>query len=101
MLSGKRVCFSILEILMQEFVIPSMSCGGCASRITQTLLNLDAGARVDVDLPSKTVRVESNQESANVETALKQAGYPPVEIRSVARSTTAGAGSKRGGCCCG
>ena len=84
---------------MKEFLIPSMSCGGCASRITQTLHNLDASARVAVDLPNKTVRVDSNQASAIIEAALKEAGYPPIEIESVAKPATAGTGTRRGGCC--
>ncbi|MEO8389906.1 heavy-metal-associated domain-containing protein [Polaromonas sp.] len=86
---------------MQEFLIPSMTCGGCASRITQTLHNLDANAMVEVDLPNKTVRVDSSQESAAVEAALKGAGYPPVEVQSVAIPATAGTGTRRSGCCCG
>lgn len=86
---------------MQAFVIPSMSCGGCASRITQAIHSLDANAKVQVDLPKKTVRVDSSQERAGVEAALKKAGYPPVEVRSAAGSTSAGAGAKRSGCCCG
>ncbi|CAN5817594.1 hypothetical protein BH11PSE13_BH11PSE13_21250 [soil metagenome] len=86
---------------MQEFVIPSMSCGGCASRITQTLHHLDAGAKVEVDLSNKKLRVDSNQESASIEAALKVAGYPPLEIQSVAKPATTGAGTRRSGCCCG
>ena len=101
MMSGMRLCLSLLECLMQEFFIPSMSCGGCASRITQTLHNLDASARVAVDLPNKTVRVDSNQESASIEAALKEAGYPPIEIESIAKPETAGTGKRRSGCCCG
>lgn len=101
MVSGMRLCFSFLEFLMQEFFIGSMSCGGCASRITQTLHKLDAGATVEVDLPSKTVRVDSNQESANIEAALKEAGYPPLGIESVAKPATTGVGTRRSGCCCG
>lgn len=84
---------------MQQFIIPSMSCGGCASRIAQTIHKLDADARVEVDLPHKTVRVDSNQEKAIVEAALKEAGYPPADVQSVANSAAAGAGARRSGCC--
>lgn len=101
MMLGMRLCLSLLEFLMQEFLIPSMSCGGCASRIIQTLHNLDAGARVEVDLPNKTVRVESSQESAAVDAALKGAGYPPVKVQSIVKPASAGAGTRRSGCCCG
>lgn len=86
---------------MQTFVIPSLSCGGCASRISQTLYNLDAGARVEVDIPNNTVRVDSNQQSASIEVALKEAGYPPIEIESGTKRDTAVTGTRRSGCCCG
>lgn len=62
---------------MQEFVIQSMSCGGCASRIAQAVKNLDAQAKIEVDLPSRTVRIESTEDRAAVTEALTEAGYPP------------------------
>lgn len=62
---------------MQEFVIQSMSCGGCASRITQAVKNLDAKATIEVDLPTKIVRVDSAKDRASVTAALTEAGYPP------------------------
>lgn len=62
---------------MQEFVIQSMSCGGCASRIAQAVKNLDAKAKIEVDLPTKTLRVDSTEDRASVTAALTEAGYPP------------------------
>ena len=62
---------------MQEFVIQSMSCGGCASRIAQAVRNLDATAKIEVDLPTRTVRIDSAEDRASVIAALTEAGYPP------------------------
>lgn len=62
---------------MQEFVIQSMSCGGCASRIAQVVKKLDAKAKIEVDLPTKTVRIDSTEDRASVTAALTEAGYPP------------------------
>jgi copper chaperone len=62
---------------MQEFVIQSMSCGGCASRIAQAVKNLDATAKIEVDLPTKTVRVDGAEDRASLTAALTEAGYPP------------------------
>ena len=62
---------------MQEFVIQSMSCGGCASRITQVVKNLDAQAKIEVDLPTKMLRIDSTKDRASLTAALTQAGYPP------------------------
>ena len=50
---------------MQEFVIQSMSCGGCASRITQVVKNLDAQAKIEVDLPTKMLRIDSVEDRAS------------------------------------
>ena len=85
---------------MQEFAIPSMSCGGCASRITQTIKNLDTDAKIEVDLANKTVRIDSSQQRASVAAALKEAGYPPVEIQTGASSAATRAEPARGGGCC-
>ncbi|MDN6886667.1 heavy metal-associated domain-containing protein [Variovorax sp. NFACC27] len=62
---------------MQEFVIQSMSCGSCASRIAQAVKNLDATAKIEVDLPAKTLRVDSAEDRESVTAALTEAGYPP------------------------
>ena len=62
---------------MQEFEIQSMSCGGCASRIAQAVKNLDAKAKIEVDLPNKMVRIETTEDRACVTSALTEAGYPP------------------------
>ncbi len=89
---------------MEEFVIPSMSCGGCASRITKVISKLDASVRVEVDVLTKKVRVESSQSRALIATALKDAGYAPNESPPVAqpvRVVAASAAPVRGGCCCG
>jgi len=62
---------------MQEFVIQSMSCGGCASRVAQAVKKLDAQAKIEVDLSSRTVRIESTEDRVAVTKALTEAGYPP------------------------
>jgi copper chaperone len=77
MSSLKLGSLSIKESLMQEFVIQSMSCGGCASRIAQAVKNLDATAKIEVDLPTRTVRIDSAEDRASVIAALAEAGYPP------------------------
>lgn len=62
---------------MFEFNVQAMSCGHCASTITQALKQLDPQARVEVDLDGKKVRVESNEDQASLAEALTEAGYPP------------------------
>lgn len=62
---------------MIEFTINDMTCGHCASVITRTVRDLDASAKVDIDLAHKKVQVESTQDRASLVDALTEAGYPP------------------------
>jgi copper chaperone len=61
---------------MIELHVEKMTCGGCASRVTRAVLAVDDAARVNVNLKSKTVQVESDLDSDTVASAITQAGYP-------------------------
>jgi len=61
---------------MIELTLPTMTCGHCVKTVTSTLQRLDADARVSVDLPSQTVRIETTQPPEAVRTALAEEGYP-------------------------
>ncbi|HSV48641.1 MAG TPA: heavy-metal-associated domain-containing protein [Ramlibacter sp.] len=62
---------------MLEFKLPAMSCGHCASSVTEAVKSVDPQARVEVDLESKQVKVESTGDRASLAQALTDAGYPP------------------------
>ena len=70
-------CLRIPEEPMFEFHVPDLSCGHCARAVTEALQSLDAGAKVDVDLEKKSVRVETTSDEQAVAAALAEAGYPP------------------------
>ena len=59
-----------------EFNIPDMSCGHCVGVITKTVQQLDADAKISIDLPAKKVTVETAQDRQTVADALAEAGYP-------------------------
>lgn len=59
-----------------EFNVPDMSCGHCVGAITKTLQQLDADAKISIDLPAKKVTVETTQDRQTVADALAEAGYP-------------------------
>ena len=63
---------------MIEFEVQAMSCGHCVSTVTETIKEVDPLAKVEVDLASKKVRVESSEGRARLAEALSEAGYPPV-----------------------
>lgn len=62
---------------MIEFKLPDMSCGHCASTVTQACKLVDPGAKVNVDLDNKVVRIDSTEDASEFTAALAEAGYPP------------------------
>lgn len=61
---------------MIEFDVQAMSCGHCASTVTETIKLVDPQAKVEVDLDNKKVKVESGKDRASIAGALTEAGYP-------------------------
>lgn len=62
--------------------LPSMHCGGCVRGVTALLHTLDPQALIEVDLPTKTLRVETITATEAVVHALAQAGHPPKVARA-------------------
>ena len=60
---------------MISFQVQDMTCGGCAASVKRALQGLDANARVDVDLTSKLVKVDTAAPLAAVKIAVQDAGY--------------------------
>ncbi|MDB5855324.1 MAG: heavy-metal-associated protein [Herminiimonas sp.] len=61
---------------MYELKVNGMSCGGCANSVRRTVQAIDASAKVDVDLPTKTVRVATTASLEAISAAITEAGYP-------------------------
>jgi copper chaperone CopZ len=61
---------------MTTFNVPDMSCGHCRSAITKAVHGLDPAARIDFDMEARRISVESVAETARVQSALTEAGYP-------------------------
>jgi len=61
---------------MIELTLPNMTCGHCVKTVTSTVQKLDGQARVQIDLPSQTVRIESTQPAEAIRQALAEEGYP-------------------------
>ncbi|TFW06895.1 copper chaperone [Oxalobacteraceae bacterium OM1] len=60
---------------MYELQVEGMSCQHCVSVITKSVQDVDHGAKVDVDLGSKKVRVVSELPVERFESAIQEAGY--------------------------
>jgi copper chaperone len=65
------------EINVIELNLPDMSCGHCASAVAQACKQVDPAAKVEVDLDTKRVKIDSAEETAAFADALSEAGYPP------------------------
>jgi copper chaperone len=61
---------------MYELQVEGMTCGGCANSVKRSVQALDNNAKVEVDLASKKVRIETGADIAKVTSALDEAGYP-------------------------
>jgi copper chaperone len=60
---------------MYELQVEGMSCEGCVRSVTKSVQSVDCNARVEVDLASKTVRVETQASLDRVKSAISDAGY--------------------------
>lgn len=61
---------------MYELRVGGMTCGGCASRVTKAVQSLDVTAKVNVDLQSKSVYVDTRIPVVSVQSIITDAGYP-------------------------
>lgn len=60
---------------MLKLKVPEMSCGHCASTVEKAVKSVDPAARVDVDLGSSTVSVETSADENAICEVIRSAGY--------------------------
>lgn len=63
-----------------KLAIPDMSCGHCKATVERTIIDLDSGADVIVDLETRTAVVKTTAAPQAILTALKAEGYPATVI---------------------
>jgi len=61
---------------MIELTLPAMSCSHCERTVSNTVKRVDAAAKVEVDLMTKQVRIDSTLPAERFKTALAEEGYP-------------------------
>lgn len=82
---------------MIAFEVADMTCGRCASTITQALKSADPGAKVTIDIAKHLVMVEPIESDAQeLHDAISEAGYTPVLAKAPATARQV-----QGGSCCG
>jgi copper chaperone len=60
---------------MYEFKVEGMTCGHCIQTITRAVNKLDAMAKIEADIPTQTVRVESETDPKILAHEIEEAGY--------------------------
>lgn len=63
-----------------KFQIERMTCGGCARSVRKAIAAVDPKAEISVDLPNRTVEVESSVSEYLFALALASEGYPAVSL---------------------
>jgi Cu+-exporting ATPase len=61
---------------MYELTVEDMTCGHCVGRVTKSVQALDQDAKVEVDLATKKVKVDSTADLDAIARAIDAAGYP-------------------------
>jgi copper chaperone len=61
---------------MLKLSVPDMSCGHCEATVTKAIRSVDETAKVNVDLTSRTVAIESTADMLRIVAALEAEGYP-------------------------
>jgi copper chaperone len=86
---------------MFRFQVNDMTCGHCVRSITEAVEVLDHEAKVDIDLASRLVTVQSRAAAGDVSRAIQEAGYNPTVVEEPSSVAQGAAASKRqvGGCC--
>jgi Cu+-exporting ATPase len=69
------------EQAMYELTVEDMTCKHCVGRVTKAVQEIDQAAKVDIDLPTKKVKIDSSADLERIAKAIDEAGYP-VSARS-------------------
>jgi copper chaperone len=65
---------------MLKLKVPQMTCGHCAATIEKAVKSLDPSAKVQADLGTKIVTVETVSDETGVKDVIKAAGYDNEKI---------------------
>lgn len=60
-----------------EFEVKDMSCGGCANSITRAVTTADPAAKLDIDVVTKIVKINSALPAERLVAVIEAAGFHP------------------------
>jgi P-type Cu+ transporter len=64
------------EPTMYQLTVEDMTCKHCVGRVTKAVQEIDQDAKVDIDLPTKKVTIDSKADLDRIAQAIDAAGYP-------------------------
>jgi len=59
-----------------DIKIENMTCGGCANSVTKAIRSVDPTARVEANLATRLVKVETTAALTDLQQILEEVGYP-------------------------
>jgi copper chaperone len=64
---------------MLNLKVSGMTCGGCINAVTRAVQAQDPGAKVQADLATQTVQIETTLSPAQASQLITDAGFPVVQ----------------------
>jgi len=64
---------------MLSLKVSGMTCGGCINAVTRAVLAQDPGAKVQADLTTQTVQLETSLSLVQASQLITDAGFPIVQ----------------------
>ncbi|MDQ8030838.1 heavy metal-binding protein [Bordetella genomosp. 1] len=65
---------------MLKLSVPQITCGHCAGTIDRAVLAVDPDANVHVDVPARTVIVDTDADEEMIRAAISAAGYTNTKL---------------------
>lgn len=82
-----------------KLIVEGMTCGHCIRTITSAIQQLDASARVDVNLDNEEVNIASSVDVASAVKAIQDEGYIVVAILDGGSSSSGDEMDQARNCC--
>jgi copper chaperone len=60
---------------MYELQVEGMTCNHCVAAVTKSVKEIDAGAKVNIDLATHKVCIDSSANVDDIKSAIEESGY--------------------------
>jgi copper chaperone len=68
---------------MYELQVEGMTCNHCVAAVTKSVKEIDANAKVDIDLATHKVCIDSTAKIDDIKSAVAEAGYAVTSSKTV------------------